>query len=436
KNNNGGFLEVKKLINNNWSDIGNTSIVISELSKYAIDNSGTIYMLYKSIVNNKAYLKKYENGIWSDFSINPISSGSVNSLDIEIDNNNQICVVFTDSDLSGNRFLYKRYNGNDFTTLATSNYFNVNVPITNLNLKFDSNNTPFFAMNYGNLIIQKFDNNSWTTLGYLSSYDGEFDIVIDKDIVPNILYVADKSSSTIRVKKYENSSFVNVGSIINPISVDSEDLSLTTINNQVYIAYRNTNQGGGINYRVYVKKFNGTDWEEIGDLSNNSVNFDNPLLRSNNNTLYLFYNNKSNGFANLISYENNTWSNIGSNNFSSAKSNNSDLLFFNSTPIVLYTSDTGVFGKYYGIENVLSTEDFDNVLNLNTYIYPNPVLDKFKIKTDDIVIDMRFYDITGKEIQKFNNINNEIDISNFNKGQYLLKIQLLNSTKTLKLIKK
>src|SRR5690606_34893530 len=137
------------------------------------------------------------------------------SLDIEIDNNNQICVVFTDSGLSGNRFLYKRYNGNDFTTLATSNYFNVNVPITNLKLKFDSNNTPFFAMNYGNLIIQKFDNNSWTTLGYLSSYDGNFDIVIDKDIIPNILYVADKSSSTIRVKKYENSSFVNVGSIIN-----------------------------------------------------------------------------------------------------------------------------------------------------------------------------------------------------------------------------
>jgi hypothetical protein len=245
--------------------------------------------------------------------------------------------------------------------------------------------------------------------------------------------VADKSSSTIRVKKYENSSFVNVGPVVNPISVSVEDLSLAIINNQVYIAYRNS-QGGG-NIKIYVKKFNGSSWDEIGNLSTTTINYDNPLLKNYNNSLHLFYNNKTDGFANLLKYENSVWSNIGANNFSSAKSNKADLLFFNSIPVVIYNSDNGVFGKYYGAENVLSLSDFIETSNFNTYIYPNPVLDKFKIKTDDTIINVKIYDALGKEILYIKLIDSEIDISNLIKGIYFIKIQQLNSTKTLKLIK-
>ena len=427
---NGNFLEVRKLLNNNWLKISDSAIVISDLSKYAIDSQGVIYMLYKNKDDNKAYIKKYENGVWSNFLTNSVSAGIVNSFDIQIDNNNQICIVHNDSNISGNRFVFKRYNGSDFITIATSNFFST--PIANLKLKFDSNNTPYFAMNYSNLIIQKFENNLWTTLGYLSSYDGDFDIEIDKNIIPNILYVADKSSSTIRVKKYENSSFVNVGPVVNT-SVSVEDLSLAIINNQVYIAYRNSQIGGNIG--IYVKKFNGSSWDEIGNLSTTTINYDNPLLKSYNNSLHLFYNNKTDGFANLLKYENSVWSNIGVNNFSSAKSNKADLLFFNSIPVVIYNSDNGVFGKYYGAENVLSLSDFIETSNFNTYIYPNPVLDKFKIKTDDTIINVKIYDALGKEILYIKFIDSEIDISNLIKGIYFIKIQQLNSTKTLKLIK-
>ena len=429
----GDFLDVKKLFNNNWLKIGDSGIVISDLSKYAIDNQGVVYMMYKNKIDNKAYIKKYQNGVWSDFMTSSISIGIVNSFDIEMDSSNQICIVFNDSSISGNRFVYKRYNGIDFVTIATSNFFNT--PLENFKLKFDSNNTPYFAMNYGNLIIQKFENNLWTTLGYLSSYNGEFDIEIDKNIIPNILYVADKSSSTIRVKKYENSSFVNVGSVVNNISVASEDLSLAIINNQVYVAYRNTNQGGGINYRIYVKKFNGSNWEEIGNLGTTTINFDNPLLKNYQNSLYLFYNNQTDGFANLIKYDNNVWSNIGQINFSAAKSNNADLLFFNSTPIVMYKSDTGIFGKYYGIQNVLSLSDFSDTSNFETYIYPNPVSNIFKIKSDDTIINIKMYDILGKEIKNINLSDNEINISFLNKGIYFLLIEFSNSTKKIKLVK-
>jgi hypothetical protein len=434
-NTNGAFLEVKKLTNNDWSTIGNSSIIISDLSKYAIDTNGIVYLFYKNKDDSKAYLKKYENGFWSNLLSSSVSNGSVNSLDIEIDNNNQICIVYNDSDISDNRFVYKRYNGNDFITIATSNNFNY--PITNLKLEFDSSNTPYFAMNYGNLRIQKFKNNSWMPLrgGYVSSYSGDHDIEIDKNIIPNILYLAYKSNSDIQVKKYENSSFVNVGATVNPNPVGLEDVSLAIINSQVYIAYRSTNQGDNLGYRIYVKKFNGTDWVEIGNLGTTTVGFDNPLLKTYNNSLYLFHHNKTNGFANLLKYEDTTWSNIGAINFSSAKSNNADLLFYNSTPIVMYKSDTGVFGKYYGTENTLSISDINEPSNLNTYIYPNPVSNKFKIKNDDTIISLKLYNVLGMKVLDMKISESEIDISNLKKGIYLLKIQQSNSTKTLKLIK-
>lgn len=426
----GNFLEVKKLINNSWLKLGDSAIVITELSKYAIDKQGVIYMMYKSKDDGKAYIKKYENGAWSKFLTNSVSEDIVNSFDIKIDNNNQICIVYNEAKLSGERAVYKRYNGNDFITIGTTSSFNSS--ITNLKLRFDSNNTPYFGIKYNSLIIEKFENNSWTILGYLSPYK-DFDIEIDKNIIPNILYVAVKSSSGTQVKKFENSSFINVGSVVDPLTSNSEDLSLAVINNQVYIAYKNASYLGG-NYKIYVKKFDGSNWQEIGGISNTSIGFDNPLLKNYNNSLYLFYNNKVDGFSNLLKYENG-WKNIGSSNFSAAKSNNADLLFFNSIPIIIYNSDNGVFGKYYGAENVLSLTDNNKSSNLSTYIYPNPVQDKFSIKTDDTIINFKLYDFMGKEILNVSDLDNQINVSNLKKGVYILKIHLINSYKSIKFIK-
>lgn len=69
------------------------------------------------------------------------------------------------------------------------------------------------------------------------------------------------------------------------------------------------------------------------------------------------------------------------------------------------------------------------------HIYPNPVEEKFKIKTDDTIINVKLYDVMGKEILNVKNLNNEIDISKLKNGIYFARIQQLNSTKTLKLIK-
>lgn len=428
---NGDFLVVNKLTNNSWSIIGDSSIVATELARCAIDNQGIIYVLYKSKVDNKAYMKKFEKGIWSDFLTTAVSEGAVNGLDIGIDNNNQICIVHDISSISGNRAVFKRFNGSSFITIATSNYHNTSILVSNFKLKFDSSNNAYLGYIASILYVVKIEGSSMKYKGTYGNFTG-YDFEIDSNIIPNILYVTDYQSGKIQVKQYVDSE-ETFGSVVNPIAVSAGDASFVIIDNEVYLAYKNS-QGAGW-YKIYVKKFNGSDWVEIMNLSVSSSNYDNPLLNSQDNTLYLFYNDNQNYYANLLKQGYSSWSNIGTKNFSAAKADNPDFLFYNSKPIVLYISDTGLFGKYYGNIGALSISNFSKNSNSNAYIYPNPVVEKFKIKTEDTIINVKLYDVLGKEILNVKNLHNEIDISNLKNGIYFARIQQLNSTTTLKLIK-
>lgn len=105
-----------------------------------------------------------------------------------------------------------------------------------------------------------------------------------------------------------------------------------------------------------------------------------------------------------------------------------------------YTNPTDQYG--YGIPNfenayaiywskVASIENH-NLLNLE--VYPNPVSDFITISDKDCSI--KIFNILGKKVLERVKLNsNKIDISNLEKGMYLLKIQKENQQKTLKLIK-
>ncbi|WP_435415198.1 S8 family serine peptidase [Polaribacter aestuariivivens] len=90
--------------------------------------------------------------------------------------------------------------------------------------------------------------------------------------------------------------------------------------------------------------------------------------------------------------------------------------------------------NYYG--SVFSVEE--NFLN-NLKISPNPVSTNFKI--EGFVGNLEsyklvLYDVLGKEIYQFKNMdNNIIDISNLKKGLYILKISKGKTRKILKIIK-
>lgn len=80
----------------------------------------------------------------------------------------------------------------------------------------------------------------------------------------------------------------------------------------------------------------------------------------------------------------------------------------------------------------LSTEDLEG--NSNFEIYPNPANDFILIKTSGKIKSKIIYSIAGQLLKKENNSNNEINISNLQKGIYLLEVETMKNEKTIKKI--
>lgn len=87
------------------------------------------------------------------------------------------------------------------------------------------------------------------------------------------------------------------------------------------------------------------------------------------------------------------------------------------------------------IIEVLDNSSFDTS---TISIYPNPTSDFINIQSDSLQdFNIEIFDLLGNQVGKHKNLN-QVDISNFNSGVYLLKITNLENhqTKTLKVLKK
>lgn len=95
--------------------------------------------------------------------------------------------------------------------------------------------------------------------------------------------------------------------------------------------------------------------------------------------------------------------------------------------------------KGYGILNFgkswETTLAAANVVNKATLqIYPNPVTNKFTIKTDEKLISIELYDTLGRKLQSFKNEKSN-NIENLTKGIYFIKVQTDKNQYIEKLIK-
>ena len=110
------------------------------------------------------------------------------------------------------------------------------------------------------------------------------------------------------------------------------------------------------------------------------------------------------------------------------------------------SEDTIGWDQYYGAGRVnalnalsyvqsLSNESFTSFENIK--IYPNPVNEKLNIKflANHYNFNISIYDITGRFIKEYNNINDSIDVSQLKNGVYVLYINFDNKRIIKKFIK-
>jgi len=74
--------------------------------------------------------------------------------------------------------------------------------------------------------------------------------------------------------------------------------------------------------------------------------------------------------------------------------------------------------------------------NENIKIYPNPVKDFLNIKSDELISGYEIYSLDGRKLLEENKLNNsKINVSQLQKGNYLLKAKTKNNEQITKFIK-
>lgn len=114
--------------------------------------------------------------------------------------------------------------------------------------------------------------------------------------------------------------------------------------------------------------------------------------------------------------------------------------YYNGTNWGIYTEDSSTMLEGLAFDIILAPQNFlevESVVAANLEAYPNPTSDMVNIRTATTIEKVLLFDMLGKQIAELNGTGNtiQIDLSLFQAGAYLAKVQAGNQVKTLKLIK-
>ncbi len=95
----------------------------------------------------------------------------------------------------------------------------------------------------------------------------------------------------------------------------------------------------------------------------------------------------------------------------------------NGTSLPYTTSNVGTTIGFLSYPNALNNESFVFATN-DIKLYPNPANNQVTVESDSIINTLEIFDLTGKKVySKFiNSLNTTIDIAEFSKGIYLVKV--------------
>jgi len=217
----------------------------------------------------------------------------------------------------------------------------------------------------------------------------------------------------------------------------------------------NKNDGNGIEQgQVRIFENIGDNWVQIGQSLYGEYNedwFGSSLSLSSDGSIIAIgaklndSNGDKSGYVQIYNNSNGMWGQIGEDIIGESELNFSGIaVSLSSDGAILAIGATGNNdnGENSGHVRVFKNESLGILesSNLQVSIYPNPAKEILNLKyTNNISSRVIIYDVLGKLMYKeqlsFNNNLLKIDISNFEKGIYFIKIQDLNQVHSAKFIK-
>ena len=443
--------------------------------KYSITSLLIVFSIkfYSQSWQNEIDFTTTFGNVFADYSYN-------NTIDLDFSLNNEPIVAY--SRQSDMQLLVLKFDEINWNIVGDLTFLSLD--IGQVDIEVTSDNNIFIAFtdtNFQNLSIIKFDGSSWSYVAQNIADDEARELELDKDSNDNI-YIAYKDSfngNKATVKKYDfiNNIIIDVGvEGFTAADIFRLNLDINPLTNEPYVIYIN-NQ----NQKVYVNKFDGVIWNQVGNYVTGSASkldisfssngeliasttegslagpqsyayvFDNgnwnstaiasssaPMLKSesdNNGNIYFAISDRvaNDPYGiNFIKYSNGNFENLEKIDTGTHFEFYLEMSFDNNNvPYVTYKPL--IIGNSH-IKKFTTQLDINDFIINNIEVFPNPTSNYITINKLSSPRSYAIYDISGKLVSSGELSNNEkIDLTSLRKGIYFLK---LKNRKSIKIIKK
>jgi len=293
---------VKKFEGGKWVVLGGGGLVATNGAAYptiAISKMGTRYIGYGDYENeNKAAVKRFNGTSWENVGSAVSSSYAIQTFIAMSPADTPYVVYDENTNFGGKGVTVKKFNGTIWETVGNEG-FALTGP--GANIVFGKDSTPYVGAEN---IVYRLNKatNKWISIG-------EFGVPYQIAAVPNCLAVApdgmlydayrsrfsdiyNGNQDKISVGKYDSTSntWSYVGSQYIGDSTTAESNLHISPDGTLYLCYQDYKSKDGIAGRATVKKFDGTDWVDVGSPRFTPGIASHPRLAiASNGTLYVAY---------------------------------------------------------------------------------------------------------------------------------------------------
>jgi len=261
-------------------------------------------------------------------------------------------------------------------------------------------------------------------------------LAINANNEPYVAYIG-LDAKKVTVSKFDGTNWQTVGEP-DFSGWDAYDASLAFGNGpEPYVAY--TAYGGVADWDAWVEKFDGTDWVNVGTMPASTRGAEYASLKfSSDGVPYLAYADGDNfDKATVKKFDGASWLTVGTAGFSEGDADYLSLaLNPNGVPYVAYSDDENAkkltVMKFTAVESIESNSAPSAALKL----YPNPANTKVSIENIPANATIRIVDLTGKQLYYSNTFGRSsvIETGQFDDGLYILQVEGRTFKMSIKLV--
>ncbi len=302
----------------------------------AFDDNDTLYVVYSSN-QDMPRVKKFNGTSWDSVGTGVTYSGSGYSRIAFY--NNQPYVAIRDNGSPGATYKASvyRYTGSSWTAVG-SPYFTTG-RADDIDFAIDQNSgTPYIAFkdftDSSKVSVMKYSGGSWQYVGSRAFSIGasRYPSLVVKNDTPYVAYLENQGVFGYRTScmKFNGTSWEYVGGQAFSVSSTSRQ-SLVMNNDTLYLAFR-----GGNLAKANVLKFDGTNWVSVGPSEEISSTYGGyTSLTVDNDMLYVAYQDGNDG-STVKRYNGSQWETVGDSSFSAGEAIYQNIAVLNGVPYVAY----------------------------------------------------------------------------------------------------